>query len=203
MATGILILVRHGQSQWNLENRFTGWTDVPLTDLGREEARMAGEKLKGYRFDRAFTSLLSRAQESLAIILETIGQTGVPVERTQALNERHYGDLQGLSKLETAEKMGAELVYYWRRSYDYRPPGGESLQDTAGRVMPYYRAEIEPLVRAGQTILVVAHSNTLRALVMVLNDIPAQAVPELNIPTGVPCRYVIDASGTILERCYL
>lgn len=200
---GTLILVRHGQSQWNLENRFTGWTDVPLTPEGRREARRAGELLVGYRFGWAFTSVLTRAIETLRIILETTGQTNIPVERDAALNERHYGDLQGLNKAETAAKFGPALVHQWRRSYRARPPNGESLQDTAARVLPYYRAEIEPLVLAGQTILVVAHGNSLRALVMALDGISEDDVPELNIPTGVPCRYLIAPGGDILESGYL
>lgn len=137
MANGTLILVRHGQSQWNLENRFTGWVDVPLSELGIKEAQEAGEKLKGYKFDRAFTSALIRAQETLRIILEIIGQTNIPIERDQALNERHYGDLQGLNKAETAQKFGDAQVHLWRRSYDIQPPNGESLKNTGERVMPY------------------------------------------------------------------
>ncbi len=201
--TGRLMLVRHGQSQWNLENRFTGWTDIPLTDAGRAEAHAAGDTLKPYRFDRAFTSRLWRAQETLQIILAVIEQPDVPVERDQALNERHYGDLQGLNKAETADRLGHELVHAWRRSYDIAPPGGESLKGTQARVWPYYRARIEPLVAAGQTILVVAHANSLRALVVALDGIPAPDVPDLHIPTGVPRRYVLDSAGTILERGYL
>ncbi len=199
--TGRLILVRHGQSVWNLENRFTGWTDVALTPEGEAEARQAGEKLKGYHFDRAFTSALSRAQETLRIILEVIGQTDVPVECDMALNERHYGDLQGLNKEETAQKFGQEQVHLWRRSYDVAPPGGESLKDTRERVIPYFDSHIKPLVLAGQTILVVAHGNSLRALVMVLDNISPEAIPDLNIPTGVPLLY--SADGTLVNRGYL
>ncbi|HEX2907177.1 MAG TPA: 2,3-bisphosphoglycerate-dependent phosphoglycerate mutase [Phototrophicaceae bacterium] len=201
--TGTLILVRHGQSQWNLENRFTGWVDIPLTPLGEQEAHQAGELLKDYHFDRAFTSVLNRAEASLQIILSVIGQTNLPIERHAALNERHYGDLQGLNKAETAEKFGREQVHEWRRSYRARPPNGESLADTAARVLPYYRAQIEPLVLVGQTILVVAHGNSLRALVMVLDQIPETAIPELNIPTGIPRRYRIRRDAAVLERGYL
>lgn len=197
---GILILVRHGQSQWNLENRFTGWTDVPLTDQGRAEARAAGQALRGVRFDRAFTSALSRAQETLRIILGVIGQPDLPVETDPALNERHYGDLQGLNKAETAERLGKEIVHRWRRSYDSAPPGGESLKDTQARVLPYYRARIAPLLLAGQTVLVVAHANSLRALVMDLDGIAPSDVPDLTIPTGVPCRTVFGPDGSIVER---
>lgn len=200
MPSGTLILIRHGQSTWNLEDRFTGWTDVPLTDQGRAEAHAAGEKLNGCRFDRAFTSVLSRAQETLRIILDVIGQADLPVEYDPALNERHYGDLQGLNKAETAERIGREIVHQWRRSYEIAPPGGESLKDTQARVMPYYRARIEPLVRQGQTILVVAHANSLRALVMALDGVTPQAVPDLKIPTGIPWCYRIDANGTVVER---
>jgi len=203
VSTGTLILVRHGQSLWNLENRFTGWTDVPLTEQGLAEAYKAGEKLKGFRFNRAFTSALSRAQETLRIILDVIEQADIPVERDPALNERHYGDLQGLNKAETAERLGQEVVYAWRRSFDARPPGGESLRDTVERVMPYYRMRIEPYVLAGETVLVVAHANSLRALVTVLEEIPAEDVPALNIPTGVPRRYLIEGTGKILEADYL
>jgi 2,3-bisphosphoglycerate-dependent phosphoglycerate mutase len=203
MSRGTLILVRHGQSVWNLENRFTGWTDVPLTDQGKAEARRAGEMLKEYRFDGAFTSALSRAQETLRIILEVIGQSDLPTEYDSALNERHYGDLQGLNKAETAERIGREIVHLWRRSYEVAPPGGESLKDTQTRVLPYFRARIEPLVVSGQTILVVAHANSLRALVMTLDEVSPHDVPNLEIPTGVPRRYLFDGSGAILERCYL
>lgn len=200
---GTLILVRHGQSQWNLENRFTGWTDVPLTAQGITEARQAGEALKAYDFQRAFTSALTRAQHTLQIILEVINQTAILVEHDQALNERHYGDLQGLNKAETAEKLGQALVYAWRRTYEARPPGGESLKDTRERVWPYYERSIRPHVLAGETVLVVAHSNSLRALVMALDDISPEDVPDLNIPTGVPRRYLMDRVGSIVARGYL
>ncbi len=200
---GTLVLVRHGQSQWNLENRFTGWVDVPLSAAGEAEARKAGELLKGQQFDYAFTSALTRAQETLRIILEVIGQTNIPIARDQALNERHYGDLQGLNKDETANKFGKEQVHLWRRSFDIQPPNGESLRDTRDRVLPYYRAEIEPLVKQGKRVLVAAHGNSLRALVMTLDNISTQAIPDLNIPTGAPMRYRIDAQGNVLERGYL
>ncbi|MCA0454795.1 MAG: 2,3-bisphosphoglycerate-dependent phosphoglycerate mutase [Chloroflexi bacterium] len=200
---GMLVLVRHGQSQWNLENRFTGWVDIALTAAGEAEARWAGEQLKGMHFDHAFTSALSRAQETLRIILETIDQTDIPIDRDQALNERHYGDLQGLNKDETAEKFGKDQVHIWRRSYDVPPPGGESLKDTGTRTLPYYETHIKPLVLAGQSILVVAHGNSLRSLVMVLEDISEHDIPELNIPTGVPIRYRINSSGVVLEHGYL
>jgi 2,3-bisphosphoglycerate-dependent phosphoglycerate mutase len=200
---GTLILVRHGQSQWNLENRFTGWVDIPLTTEGEAEAKRAGELLKGMHFDHAFTSALSRAQETLRIILETTGQTDLPIDRDQALNERHYGDLQGLNKDETAAKFGKEQVHIWRRSYDVPPPNGESLKDTRARTLPYYDAHIKPLVLAGQSILVVAHGNSLRSLVMVLENISEQEIPELNIPTGIPLQYRIESTGKVLEHGYL
>jgi len=200
---GTLILVRHGQSQWNLENRFTGWVDIPLTPGGEAEAKRAGILLKDTHFDRGFTSVLIRAQETLRIILEETGQTDLPVERDAALNERYYGDLQGLNKAETAEKFGEDQVHLWRRSYDVCPPNGESLKDTRARVMPYYEAHIKPLVLAGETILVVAHGNSLRGLVMVLDGISEKDIPDLNIPTGVPLRYRIDSAGKVLEHGYL
>ena len=136
MAT--LVLVRHGESQWNLENRFTGWVDVPLTNKGREEARLAGVKIKGIRFDKAYTSVLDRANETLQIVLNVIEQENIPIEKDQALNERHYGDLQGLNKAETSKKYGDQQVHIWRRSYDIAPPGGESLKDTAAPALPYF-----------------------------------------------------------------
>src|SRR5215468_1877128 len=152
-----LVLVRHGESQWNLENRFTGWVDIALSERGREEARQAGEKLKGFHFDEAFTSVLQRAIETLKIILEVTGQTKLPVEQDKALNERMYGDLQGLNKAETAKKFGDEQVKLWRRSYEVKPPNGESLKDTAERVLPYYDRRILPDLKASKDILVSAH----------------------------------------------
>lgn len=201
--TGTLILVRHGQSQWNLENRFTGWIDIPLAKEGEAEARRAGALLVDYPFDHGFTSALKRAQETMKIILDVIGQPNLPVERDEALNERFYGDLQGLNKEETAQQFGAEQVHLWRRSYDVPPPGGESLKDTAARVLPYYYAHIEPRVLRGEAILVVAHGNSLRALVMVLENISPQDIPDLNIPTGVPIRYIMDGTGKVLENGYI
>ncbi|MEW6543847.1 MAG: 2,3-bisphosphoglycerate-dependent phosphoglycerate mutase [Nitrospirota bacterium] len=198
-----LVLLRHGESQWNLENRFTGWVDVPLSPKGEQEAREAGEKLKGYRFDRAYVSVLKRAIDTLRIVLEVIGQTGIPIEKDQALNERLYGELQGLNKAETARKYGEQQVKLWRRSYDVRPPGGESLKDTAERVLPYYESHIRPDLLAGRTILVSAHGNSLRALVMHLDGLTREQVLELNIPTGVPLLYEFDQAGNVRERRYL
>ncbi|MBH0177701.1 MAG: 2,3-bisphosphoglycerate-dependent phosphoglycerate mutase [Nitrospira sp.] len=184
-----LVLLRHGESQWNLENRFTGWVDVPLSPRGVEEAKNAGDKLKGFTFDRAFTSVLSRANETLRFVLEAIGQTAIPIEKDKALNERMYGELQGLNKAETATKYGDAQVKIWRRSYDVRPPGGESLKDTAERVLPYYDTRIKPCVLKGETILIAAHGNSLRALVMQLEQLSKEQVLELNIPTGAPLLY--------------
>jgi 2,3-bisphosphoglycerate-dependent phosphoglycerate mutase len=198
-----LVLLRHGESQWNLENRFTGWVDVPLSSKGEQEAREAGQKLKAFRFDRAYTSVLKRAIDTLQIVLEVIGQTGIPIEKDQALNERLYGDLQGLNKAETAQKYGEQQVKIWRRSYDTRPPGGESLKDTAERVLPYYEKHIRPQVLAGKTILVSAHGNSLRALVMHLDRLTREEVLELNIPTGVPLLYEFDKAGNVLAHRYL
>ncbi len=200
---GRLVLLRHGESQWNRENRFTGWVDVPLSAKGEEEARSAGQKLIGYRFDRAFTSVLTRAIETLRIVLEVIGQSHIPIEKDQALNERMYGELQGLNKTETAKKYGEQQVKLWRRSYDIRPPGGESLKDTAERVLPYYESRIKPHHLAGETVLIVAHGNSLRALVMHLDRLTPDQVLELNIPTGAPLLYEFGAEGTVTARRYL
>lgn len=207
---GILVLIRHGQSQWNLENRFTGWVDVPLTDAGRQEARRGAELIQRIRFDRAFTSALQRAQETLRIILATIGQPQVPIEADRALNERHYGALQGLNKAETAKQYGEAKVKLWRRSYDVAPPNdqtswnpdgiSESLKDTAARTLPYFNTRILPLVKAGQTILVVAHGNSLRSIVMDLDHLTKEQVLELDLATGAPIVYKIDHDGTILSK---
>jgi len=185
----LLVIVRHGQSAWNLENRFTGDVDVDLTQLGREEARTAGKKLIGFNFSHAFTSVLKRAEETLQIILEETGRTDLPITRDKALNERNYGQLQGLNKAETAQKYGAGQVAIWRRSFSIRPPGGESLQDTAARVIPYYQTAIEPLLKKGGNILIVAHGNSLRALMMHLEHIAEEEISKVDIPTGVPRVY--------------
>lgn len=195
-----LVLLRHGQSQWNLENRFTGWVDVDLTEQGIQEARRAGEALKAFRFDLAFTSVLCRATHTLEIVLEVLGQRGIPVVRDAALNERHYGDLQGLNKAEIAKKYGERQVHLWRRSYEIRPPGGESLQDTAARALPFFKGRILPEVTAGKNILVSAHGNSLRAIVMDLDSLSKEEVLELNIPTGVPIVYEFDGSAKILGK---
>lgn len=198
-----LVLLRHGESQWNLENRFTGWVDVPLSPKGIEEAKQAGEKLRGFSFDRAFTSVLTRANETLRLVLEAIGQTTIPIEKDKALNERMYGDLQGLNKAETAKKYGDAQVKIWRRSYDVKPPGGESLKDTAERALPYYEKMIKPCLLQGETIIIAAHGNSLRALVMELDQLSKEEVLELNIPTGVPLLYELDDSGKVLSHRYL
>jgi len=198
-----LIILRHGQSQWNLENRFTGWVDIDLSEQGIKEAQEAGDKLKGYKFDKAYTSALTRAQRTLSIILEKIGQTSIPIEKDKALNERMYGDLQGLNKDETREKFGADQVKLWRRSYNIAPPNGESLKDTAARVMPYWESHIVPDLKSGKNILISAHGNSLRALVMHLEKLSEQEIVETEIPTGSPKYYKLDNELNILEKKYL
>jgi 2,3-bisphosphoglycerate-dependent phosphoglycerate mutase len=197
---GTLILIRHGQSQWNLENRFTGWVDVPVTEKGAAEAARAAGELKPFRFDAAFVSELKRAQQTLDIILKETGQTAVPVRRDKALNERHYGDLQGLDKAETARKYGDEQVHIWRRSYDVKPPGGESLKDTAERTLPYFRREILPLAAAGKTVLVSAHGNSLRAILMDLERLTPEQIMKVNIGTCEPIVFEIDARGEVVSK---
>lgn len=200
-----LVLLRHGQSTWNLENRFTGWIDVPLTDVGRKEAEDAGKKLTiaGIHLDEAFTSVLVRAQDTLTICLHAAGQDGLATQFDQALNERHYGDLQGLNKAETAEKFGDAQVKLWRRSYDVQPPNGESLKDTAARTLPYFNEKILPEVKAGRNVIVSAHGNSLRAIVMNLDHLTEQQVIELNIPNGVPIVYDIDSEGNVTGKAEL
>ena len=198
----ILALVRHGESQWNLENRFTGWVDVPLSEKGLDEARSAGKRLKKehIRFDRAYTSNLKRAQDTLKLILEQLEQTNIPVEKNQALNERHYGDLQGLNKAETAQKFGEEQVKIWRRSYDVAPPGGESLKDTAARALPYFESKIVADLKKNLNVIVAAHGNSLRAIVMDLDKLSKKQVLELNLATGAPIVYRFDANLKILSK---
>jgi 2,3-bisphosphoglycerate-dependent phosphoglycerate mutase len=195
--TGTLILVRHGQSEWNLKNLFTGWKNPGLTDLGIEEAKKAGQALKsrGTVPDAYFTSALTRAQRTLDLMLEEMEITDLTIVRNHKLNERDYGDLSGLNKDDAREKWGDEQVHIWRRSYDVPPPGGESLKDTAARVLPYYEAEIAPLVKAGKTVLVTAHGNSLRALVMKLEGLDEEAILKREIATGAPIIYGIDAEG--------
>jgi 2,3-bisphosphoglycerate-dependent phosphoglycerate mutase len=208
-----LILIRHGESQWNLENRFTGWVDIPLSPKGEQEARQAEEKLKGYKFDKGYTSVLKRAIKTLDIILSISGQSKLPLERDKALNERHYGALQGLNKADIGKKYGEEQLKIWRRSYDVPPPKdvtelnpdgiSESLKDTAARTLPYFEAKILPDVLAGKNVIVAAHGNSLRSIVMKLDNLTKEQVLELNIPTGVPLLYVYDNKGNITEHRYL
>jgi 2,3-bisphosphoglycerate-dependent phosphoglycerate mutase len=225
-----LVLIRHGQSAWNLENRFTGWTDVDITDTGREEAHRAGQQLlaEKFEFDYVFTSVLKRAIRTMWIVLDEMDSMWLPVERAWELNERHYGALQGLNKAETAEKYGNEQVHIWRRSFATPPPeltlddprhprfdrryahvdpaklpATESLKITLDRVMPFWEANIAPRLKAGEKVLVVAHGNSLRALVKYLDNISDEDITELNIPTGIPLAYSLDADFNVLSRRYL
>jgi 2,3-bisphosphoglycerate-dependent phosphoglycerate mutase len=202
MTDRLLVLVRHGQSEWNLKNLFTGWRDVDLTEKGVAEARNAGCKLKaqGIKFDVAFTSSLKRAQRTLDLILEELGQTSIPVFKDEALNERDYGDLVGLNKDDALKKWGEEQVHIWRRSYDVAPPGGESLKDTLARTLPYYVTEILPPVLRGERVLVSAHGNSLRALVMVLDKHTPESIIKLNLETGVPMIYRLNADSTVASK---
>ncbi len=197
--SGTLVLVRHGQSEWNLKNLFTGWRDPDLTELGVEEAKTGGKAIAetGIKFDIAFTSDLSRAQKTLKIILDEIGQQGLETIRDQALNERDYGDLSGLNKDDARAKWGEEQVHIWRRSYDIPPPGGESLRDTGARVWPYYLTEILPRVLRGEKVLVAAHGNSLRSLVMVLDKLTKDEILKLNLATGVPMVYTLNPDSTV------
>jgi len=188
----LLLLVRHGESTYNLENRFTGNLDVPLTPLGEEEALLAGKKLINFHIDFAYTSILVRACETLRIILKEIKQTNIPIIKNAALNERMYGSLQGQNKAETALKYGDHQVELWRRSYEIRPPEGESLHDTYNRAVPYYQQEIEPKLKNYKNILIVAHGNSLRALKMYLEDISPENILKVNIQTGAPLMYVFN-----------
>ena len=200
--SGTLVLVRHGQSEWNLKNLFTGWKDPDLTELGITEARTGAQALKDYgiKFDIAFTSALVRAQNTLKIILDCIGQPGLETFRDQALNERDYGDLSGLNKDDARAKWGEEQVHIWRRSYDVPPPGGESLRDTGARVWPYYLTDILPRVLSGQNVLVAAHGNSLRSLVMVLDRLTKEQILALNLATGVPMVYKLNADSTVKSK---
>ncbi|MDP3523062.1 MAG: 2,3-bisphosphoglycerate-dependent phosphoglycerate mutase [Hoeflea sp.] len=200
--SGTLVLVRHGQSEWNLKNLFTGWKDPDLTDLGIEEAKTGAQALKdtGLKFDVAFTSVLVRAQHTLDLIMEGIGQTDLEVIRDQALNERDYGDLAGLNKDDARAKWGEEQVHIWRRSYDVPPPGGESLKDTGARVWPYYMIEILPRVLRGETVLVAAHGNSLRSLLMILDRLDREQILSVNIATGVPMVYRLNPDSTVASK---
>jgi 2,3-bisphosphoglycerate-dependent phosphoglycerate mutase len=194
-----LVLVRHGQSLWNLEDRFSGWVDVPLTDAGRAEARRAAGALRHVRFDIAYTSALQRAQVTLTLLLAELGQAP-PSIRDAALNERHYGDLQGLNKAETALQFGAEQVRLWRRSYAVAPPGGESLEMTARRTLPFYDRVIGGDLRLGKQVLVVAHGNSLRSIVMKLEKLTPDQVATLEIATGIPIEYEIEPDGSVGKK---
>jgi len=225
-----LVLLRHGESTWNKENRFTGWTDVDLSEKGRQEALEGGQALKkeGYVFDLAYTSVLKRAIRTLWIVLDELDLMWIPVYRSWRLNERHYGALQGLNKAETAAKFGEDQVKVWRRSYDIQPPAltpddprfpgrdpryrsltpadlplTECLKDTVDRFLPYWHEVIAPAVRSGQKVLIAAHGNSLRALVKYLDDIPEADIVELNIPTGMPLVYELDDNLKPLQRYYL
>ncbi len=202
MTERLLVLTRHGESEWNLKNLFTGWKDPGLTEKGIEEAKTAGRGLKalGLSFDVAYTSALTRAQHTLKLILGEIGQPDLPTIRDWRLNERDYGDLSGLNKAETAAKYGDEQVHIWRRSYDVPPPGGESLKDTVARVLPYYVSEILPRVMRGERVLVAAHGNSLRALAMVLDRLDEKTIPTLELKTGVPLVYRLNADTTVASK---
>ncbi len=198
----LLVLVRHGQSDWNLKNLFTGWKDPDLTPKGVEEAKAAGQRLKamGLTFDTAFTSALTRAQHTLKLCLSELGQPDLSTTRDQALNERDYGDLSGLNKDEARKKWGEEQVHIWRRSYDISPPGGESLKDTVARVLPYYCQHILPGVLNGKRTIVAAHGNSLRALVMVLDGLMPETIPSMELDTGVPLVYRLKADSTVESK---
>ena len=202
MTDRLLVLVRHGQSQWNLTNQFTGWKDVDLTEVGIDEARAAGRALKaqGIRFDVGFTSALKRAQRSLDLMLGEMGQSAIPVHKDPALNERDYGELSGLNKDDARKRWSEEQVHIWRRSYDVPPPAGESLRDTAARVLPYYIQEMLPHVLRGENVLVAAHGNSLRALVMVLEHLSTREIIDRELATGVPLIFRLNQDSTVASR---
>ena len=195
-----LILLRHGESQWNLENRFTGWVDVPLSPRGEKEANEAGLKLKPYPIDVAYTSVLRRAIDTLHLALKAAGKNGISISQNPALNERHYGELQGLNKEETIKKFGKERVQLWRRSYDVAPPGGESLKDTAARTLPYYKEVILKNLREGKNVLVAAHGNSLRSIVMEIEKLTPAQILKVEIPTGIPMVYDFDSKLKLLSK---
>lgn len=195
-----IVLVRHGQSVYNKQNRFTGWRDVHLSSLGKKEAKNAGKKLKGFSFDVAYTSVLKRAIHTLDIIMKVTKHPKIPVKKNKALNERDYGKLIGMNKDEARKKYGEGQVHIWRRSYDVAPPGGESLKDTAARALPYFNKYIMKDIKKGKNVLVSAHGNSLRAIVMKLDKLSKEQVIKLEIPTGVPIVYEIDKKGKIISK---
>ena len=197
-----LLLVRHGQSEWNEKNLFTGWEDPGLTKKGEDEAQNAGLLIKelGINFDHLFTSALIRAQLTGSIILNEIGQNEMPITKNQALNERFYGDLQGLNKDECREKWGEEKVQMWRRSYEMGPPGGETLKETGERVIPYFKEEINPLILKGKNILIAAHGNSLRSLIKFLDNVSDEDIVKLEIPTGAPIHYIFNEDGSVIKK---
>ncbi|MGA2794284.1 MAG: 2,3-bisphosphoglycerate-dependent phosphoglycerate mutase [Roseiarcus sp.] len=201
----LLVLLRHGQSDWNLKNLFTGWKDIDLSPQGVEEARAAGRRLKahGLSFDLAFTSALVRAQHTLKLVLDELGQPNLPTASDQALNERDYGELSGLNKDDARRRWGVDQVQIWRRSYDVAPPGGESLKDTVARALPYYCQHILPAVLSGRRVLVSAHGNSLRALVMVLDRMTPKTIPSLELATGVPLVYRLNGDSTVESKVVL
>lgn len=198
-----LVIIRHGQSEWNKANIFTGWVDVDLSEKGVEEANKAADLLKDFKFDEAYSSVLKRANRTLDIILDKIGQSDIPTTRNKNLNERMYGDLQGKNKDQAREEFGEEQVHIWRRSFDTPPPGGESLKDTLERVTPYFEKEIEPKLRAGENIIIAAHGNSLRALIMKLENIAPENIVSVEIPTGVPKVYELDKDLNVLSAEFL
>ena len=202
MAERLLVLIRHGQSEWNLKNLFTGWRDVDLTEQGVSEAKIAGKRLKerGIQFDVAYTSALKRAQRTLGLVLDEMGQSKLTIHKDAALNERDYGDLNGLNKDDARKKWGEEQVHIWRRSYDTPPPGGESLKDTVARALPYYVQEILPGVLRSERTLVAAHGNSLRALIMVLEKHTQESIIARELATGVPIIYKLNADATVAEK---
>jgi 2,3-bisphosphoglycerate-dependent phosphoglycerate mutase len=198
----ILVIVRHGQSEWNLKNLFTGWSDVELTATGEHEAEYAGIVLRPYHFDIAYTSVLKRAIHTLQIILDKTGLS-IPVIENKALNERNYGELQGLNKAEVGEKYGAQQLMSWRRSYTEVPPGGESLENTYQRVIPYYQQDIEPELRSGKNVLIVAHGNSLRALMMYLEKITPEDIAHIDLATGAPRLYEFSGNLNLISVSYV
>jgi 2,3-bisphosphoglycerate-dependent phosphoglycerate mutase len=200
--SNVLVLVRHGESEWNKLNLFTGWKDPNLTEKGIGEAKAGGQRLKaeGFKFDIAYTSALTRAQRTLGLILNEIGQANLTIVKNQALNERDYGELSGLNKDDARKKWGEDQVHIWRRSYDIPPPGGESLKDTAARVLPYYETHIWPDVKAGKNVIVAAHGNSLRALIMRLEHLTGEQIIAQELGTGIPIVYRLNVDGTVASR---